>query len=172
MNSERIYIVGFMFSGKSSHGNNLALTMKRRFVDTDILLAGQENMSVAEMFEKNGEEWFRERERKLLHSLSNLNNVVISTGGGTAIYKDNMDWMLNNGIVLYLKMDIPDIVERIKNAENLNSRPLLNRIKHGDVEKEITEIMSERSPVYERANIIVSGLSFNADTVRQAILSI
>ncbi len=169
MNSERIYIVGFMFSGKSSHGSNLAAAMNRKFIDTDTLLANQENMSVAEMFEKNDEKWFREKEKTLLRSLSNLNNVVISTGGGTPIYSDNMDLMLNNGIVLYLKMNISDIVERIKNAENLNSRPLLNRIKYGDVEKEITEIMSERGPIYERAHIIVSGLSFNADTIKQAI---
>jgi shikimate kinase len=161
-----------MFSGKSSHGNNLAAAMNRRFLDTDTMLAEQENMSVGEMFEKNGEKWFREREKKLLHSLSSLDNVVISTGGGTPVYNDNMSWMLNNGIVVYLRMDIADIVERIKNAENLNSRPLLNKIKDNNIEKEITEMMSKRSPVYERAHITVSGLSFNVDTVRQAILSL
>ncbi|MDR0763491.1 MAG: shikimate kinase [Bacteroidales bacterium] len=167
MNRERIFIVGFMFSGKSSHGNSLAKTMERTFVDTDNLLMEREGMSVAEMFEKYGQEWFREKEKKVLRSLLSLNNTVISTGGGTPIYGDNMTWMLDNGTVIYLYMDIKDIIERIKNSDTFASRPLLKNSSTADIER----MLSERVPIYERAHITVSGVSFNSCTVKQAILT-
>jgi shikimate kinase len=166
MNSERIFIVGFMFSGKSSHGNNLAKAMERTFIDTDNLLVEQQGLSIAEMFEKYGQEWFRKKEKEILHSLSSLNNVVISTGGGTPTHSDNMTWMLNNGTVIYLQMNAEDIIQRIESADTLASRPLLKNSNAANIEK----MLSERVPIYERAHITVSGLSFNASTVKQAVL--
>jgi shikimate kinase len=167
MNSEKIFIVGFMFSGKSSYGNNLAKVMERSFTDTDDLLVSQQKMSISEMFEKYGQEWFREKEKDVLRSLLSLDNVVISTGGGTPIYSDNMTWMLNNGTVVYLHISAKDVIERIQNSDTLASRPLL---KNGDPAY-IEDLLKERAPVYERAHITVSGLSFNASTVKQAILT-
>ncbi|MDR2556324.1 MAG: shikimate kinase [Bacteroidales bacterium] len=167
MSSERIFIIGFMFSGKSSYGINLAKEMGCAFVDTDDLLVKQEGMPVAEMFEKYGQEWFREKEKEVLRSLLSLNNVVIATGGGTPIYSDNMTWMLNNGTVVYLHIDAEDIIERIQNSETLASRPLLKNSSTDDIKR----MLSERVPIYERAHITVSGLSFNAGTVEQAIIT-
>ncbi|MDR1974392.1 MAG: shikimate kinase [Bacteroidales bacterium] len=171
MRSERIFIIGFMFSGKSVHGNNLARAMDRLFVDTDNLLSEREGLSIPEMFEKHGQKWFRKKEKELLRSFLSVDNVVISTGGGTPIYSDNMDWMLSNGTVLYLKMNATDVIERVKNADNVNSRPLLSSIKPENIEREIIEMLSQRTPIYERAHITVSGTSFNAVTVKQAILA-
>ncbi|MDR0620052.1 MAG: shikimate kinase [Bacteroidales bacterium] len=167
MNSERIFIVGFMFSGKSSYGNNLAKIMGRSFTDTDNLLVSQQGMSIAEMFEKYGQEWFREKEKNVLRSLLSLNNAVISTGGGTPAYSDNMTWMLNNGTVVYLHISAKDVIERIRNSDTLASRPLLKNSDSAHIEK----LLNERVPVYERAHITVSGLSFNASTVKRAILT-
>src|SRR5688500_8759491 len=98
----RIYLTGFMGSGKSTVGRLLAQTLQFPFMDLDQELERSESNTVAEIFEKRGEPYFREAERRLLKSIHS-DPAVIATGGGCFLH--NQKWMLRNGTVIFL--DVP-----------------------------------------------------------------
>ncbi|WP_028950774.1 shikimate kinase [Sulfurihydrogenibium subterraneum] len=137
---KNIYLVGFMGSGKSTVGKILADKTSREFVDVDKLIEEREKMSIKDIFEKKGEPYFRELERKYLQELLNTQNLVVSTGGGLGAGAENMNQMKKNGIVVWLDINLNTVLERIKNDEN---RPLLNQ----PLEK-IKQLFEERKKVY------------------------
>jgi shikimate kinase len=156
---KRIYLTGFMTSGKSTIGPILANVLGWEFVDLDNAIEEHENKSVVEIFEKNGEEYFRNLEHDLLLKFSQSDNLVISLGGGTMAYKRNLDILKKNGTIVYLKSSPEMIYKRIKNkidrpifrdlvlAENSRPKDFINRI---------TEIMKEREPYYIQADIHIN----------------
>lgn len=113
-----------MGSGKSTVGKLLADKTSRDFVDVDKLIEEREKMKIKDIFEKKGELYFRELEKKYLQELLNTQNLVVSTGGGLGADAENMNQMKKNGIVIWLDLNLNTILERIKNDEN---RPLLNQ---------------------------------------------
>ncbi len=129
-----------MGSGKSTVGKILADKTSREFVDVDKLIEEREKMSIKDIFEKKGEPYFRELERKYLQELLNTQNLVVSTGGGLGAGAENMNQMKKNGIVVWLDINLNTVLERIKNDEN---RPLLNQ----PLEK-IKQLFEERKKVY------------------------
>ena len=129
-----------MGSGKSTVGKILADKTSREFVDVDKLIEERERMSIKDIFEKKGEPYFRELEKKYLQELLNINNLVVSTGGGLGADAENMNKMKKNGIVVWLDINLNTVLERIKNDEN---RPLLNQ----PLEK-IKQLFEERKKVY------------------------
>ncbi|MFN4306325.1 shikimate kinase, partial [Sulfurihydrogenibium azorense] len=137
---KNIYLVGFMGSGKSTVGKLLADKTSRDFVDVDKLIEEREKMKIKDIFEKKGELYFRELEKKYLQELLNTQNLVVSTGGGLGADAENMNQMKKNGIVIWLDLNLNTILERIKNDEN---RPLLNQ----PLDK-IKKLFDERKKVY------------------------
>src|SRR5437773_8673578 len=101
-----IFLIGFMGSGKSLIGQELAALMKYKFLDTDSLIETKRKKSIAKLFATEGEEYFREIERKTLLSLKKARNTVIATGGGMPCYFENMQWMNSNGVTVYLDSSI------------------------------------------------------------------
>ena len=104
MDSKNIFIVGAMGSGKSSIGRLLAKKMKREFVDTDHEIEKISNYDISTIFEKYGEEIFREKETEVLISLNGIKNHIIATGGGIILKKTNINIMKESGLIVFLNI--------------------------------------------------------------------
>ena len=147
----RIFIVGPMASGKSTLGKKLAQTLEIDFLDTDNEIEKRAGAEISWIFEVEGEEGFRERERKALQKSVEKDNVVISTGGGIVTIEENRELMIAKGKVVYLKTPIEI---QLKRTENDKKRPLLSQ---GNREQTLRVLKKERDPQYkEIADITIN----------------
>ncbi len=159
-----VFLIGFMGSGKTTFGKKLAAKLKLNFVDLDeqICIANKVK-SINSLIELKGFDYFRQTESKTLKSLS-LENSLVSTGGGTPCYFDNMDWMKQNGTVVFLQVDEGVLLSRLKNTD-LEERPLLKGLDEEELKNFINEKLKERLPFYEQAHF-----SFNPVTEKMEAL--
>lgn len=146
----RIYLVGYMASGKSKIGQQIAAELGYRFVDLDDSFEQRYRISVVDFFSKYDEAGFRNLERVLLHKTALLSDCVIATGGGTPCFFDNMDFILKEGLAIYLYRDNHDLVARLEKGRK--RRPLLKNIPVEMLEERISNHMLERHPHYRRAH--------------------
>ncbi len=114
-----------MGSGKTTFGRELSAALQLDFVDLDAAIENTTNQKIATIFEENGENFFREIEKNTLQKCNE--NTVIATGGGTACFFDNMQWMKENGLVIYLNNSTEVLLERL-NKTDLAERPLLKNL--------------------------------------------
>jgi len=154
----KIYIVGFMGSGKSTYGERLSKAMKHSFVDLDKLIEERVGKTIAEIFEQEGEEAFRKLETEALHSTAEMQDTVISTGGGTACFNDNMSWMNDNGVTVYLRLFESIIQKRLERA--VEERPLLAGMDDDERHTFIHETLTERSMHYSQAQWVIQPEQF------------
>lgn len=161
----KIYIIGFMGSGKTTAGRKLASALKWDFIDLDLLIEKREKLFIKDIFTRKGEDYFRMVESDLLKNpgLSDAKNYVISVGGGAPCFFDNMDFMLTEGIVIYLRMTPGQLRKRLEKETEV--RPLLNNLHGNDLLKLIQEKLAAREPFYNRATITTDGYSFSTETV-------
>jgi shikimate kinase len=147
----RIFIVGFMGCGKSYLGQLWAAENKLSFYDLDKLIEEEVGMPITTIFEKNGETFFRETESKLLKKTSSLHNCIIACGGGTACFFDNMEWMKNNGTVVFLNETIDKILSNIENDKQV--RPLMLNLSLESKKQFIEQKLEERMPFYKQSHL-------------------
>ena len=157
----KIFIIGYMGSGKSTFGRKLSQRLHFPFVDMDKVFQLQFNSTIPNYFEKYGEEAFRLKEMELLRQYQGQDNLIISTGGGTPCFYENMEWMNDNGLTIYLEMSPAALFSRLKNAKTV--RPLLPPTK--DLLPFITTHLAKRTPYYSAAQITLNGLSISIDQV-------
>ncbi len=163
----KIFLIGFMGSGKTTLGRKLASRIGYEFIDLDHKLEQQVELSIAEYFSFFGEDAFRKLESDVLKKTLYPENVVISTGGGLPCYFDNMDWMKANGKVVYINLSPKTLADRLENGKE--ERPLLQD-KHGDdLILFIEQKLEEREKYYSQANIIADGLSLTAERLEQIL---
>jgi len=155
----KIYLVGFMGCGKTTIGKRLAKRFEYSFVDMDELFSTVHNCSVKDYFDLYSEEQFRIEEQKILYLTQSMNDTVIATGGGTPCYQDNMQWILSNGVTVYIKMSVSALHRRLSNSKI--QRPLLTSPSDQDLKNTIEKLLSQRESVYNMAHIAVSGLNFD-----------
>ena len=141
-----------MGSGKSTLGRQLSGLLKAGFSDIDELFEARYHVSINDFFEKYGETTFRDIERELLLETARLENTIISTGGGTPCSKDNMNFIRNNGISVYLRMTTEELAGRLKNLRR--KRPLLRNIEAVGLEPWIKEELQTREGFYLQATHI------------------
>ncbi|MDO7253681.1 shikimate kinase [Helicobacter cappadocius] len=143
---ENIVIIGFMGSGKSSVGKELAKYTQKQFLDSDLFISNQEGLSISEIFNSRGEAYFRELERDFIHWVQkNIFGAVIATGGGMPIFND----ISKLGMVVYLKIDFDEIKKRL-HPDEIKKRPLLENMHQAK------RLYQERERIYQRvANKIV-----------------
>jgi|TARA_B110000196_G_scaffold127280_1_gene110397 shikimate kinase len=154
----RIFLIGPMGSGKTTVGRRLASMLGKTFCDTDNEVEAKTGVNIAYIFDVEGEEGFRTRESAALFEKAQLDNIIISTGGGIIELKANRE-VLKNGYVIYLKTSLETQKERVTPNEN---RPLL---LNTNAEKQLTELMIKRKPLYEESAdrvIITDGLTSKA----------
>ncbi|PBQ31823.1 shikimate kinase [Sphingobacteriaceae bacterium] len=166
---QHVFLTGFMGSGKSTAGKALGTLLKTRFIDLDDYLEKKEARTIPEIFEEEGEEKFRELEKKYLLELLKLKDPhVISLGGGTICFYDNLETVKKNGQLIYIDLPTNILVDRIK--ESSTTRPLLKDLTNEELTKNIDEILSVRKPFYEQAHIIINGLLLTPQLIQQKLL--
>ena len=149
-----IFLLGYMGSGKSAIGKSLSIKLNIPFMDIDQLIENQENMSVSSLFKKKGELYFRQIERKLLLRLIDKQSpAVISLGGGTPCYFDNMELLVKSKHEsIYLKASIPTLSQRLK--EEKSKRPMIAHLEDDQALIEfIGKHLFERNFFYQQAKI-------------------
>ena len=149
---KNIVLTGFMMAGKSKIGRTLAQIAGYMFVDTDDLIVQDEKRDINSIFEKDGEEYFRNVESKIIREVSERKGCVVSTGGGAVLKKENIDNLRRNGVVVNLKITPEVIKSRIESERE--TRPV---IKDLDIDGVLKKLES-RNPFYENCDysIIVS----------------
>ena len=138
-----IILIGPMGSGKTSTGRILAKEMSYAFADTDEEVTKRTGVSIAYIFDVEGEEGFRKRECLALKECLNDNNTILSTGGGIVLSKENRDLLQDRGTVVYLQTSIRF---QVKRTASTNNRPLL---QNKDPEETLEKLMLTRAPLYE-----------------------
>ncbi|MDD4529574.1 MAG: shikimate kinase, partial [Bacteroidales bacterium] len=138
----RIFLVGFMFSGKSTVGKLLAKSMGYEHIDTDHMFESLYNISINDFFEKYGQDLFRELEHKLLLTLIEKDNIVISTGGGLPCFHNNMELIKQNGISIHINMSFKSIIHRQKKSKK--NRPLLRNKSQEEIEIFLQDLLAKR----------------------------
>ncbi len=150
-----IFLIGFMGSGKSFTGRVLAEELNYDFVDMDSAIESLEGRSIKEIFEKEGEEYFRKLEQKSIQGLQLDKNVVVATGGGAPCFYDNIEAMNKKGLTVFLNPPTNVIVDRLINEKD--KRPLLNKVKDkADLTQFVNEQLAKRLPFYKRAALEIS----------------
>ncbi len=165
----RIYLIGYMGSGKTTVGHRLAKLMDYAFVDVDQLFEERYRLSISSFFEKYDETAFRQIEKELIEELSKESNIVISTGGGAPCFFNNLEVMKKSGVVVYLQMAVKSLVDRLLNAKKV--RPILKDLSGEESYLFIDKQLSDREIFYKKANLIVKGESINIDTLANSIKS-
>lgn len=119
---KNIFLVGMPSSGKSTIGRDLAKLLSYQYVDLDALIESSEGKSIATIFAENGEDYFRAREKELLQAILPDQRQVIATGGGAPCFFDNMSFIKQNGISIFLDVSVDEIVKRLQN-HGVEDRP-------------------------------------------------
>jgi shikimate kinase len=160
----KIFLIGFMGSGKSTLGPKLARALGIPFFDLDKMIEECEGMSIPSLFEQKGETAFRQIEAELLRSTTLQNDAfLLSTGGGAPVFHDNMGFMNQHGCTIYLEMNPKSLAQRLAPAKA--ERPLLKDINDDDLPEFIASKLKEREVHYKKAHLITSGLSPNAHLI-------
>ena len=159
LNSHIIYIIGFMGSGKTTAGKKIASLLGWSFIDLDKRIEEHTGKSIPELFSYHGEEYFRSVESEVLKELESQADTVISTGGGTPCFCDNMDFMLETGLTLYLKLTPEQLKSRLE--QEGGGRPLLKDIDNNNLQSFIEDKLALREKYYSRAEIVVNGFDMD-----------
>ena len=139
-----------MGSGKSFLGRKLALKLGINFLDLDDYISNQSGQTITEIFETKGESTFRMIESIALKQTFRLNNVIIATGGGTPCYKNNIEKMRQNGLVIFIDPTVDILENRLKHE--IKTRPLLKG--HANLRNFIIMKLVDRVKFYKKANLI------------------
>jgi shikimate kinase len=167
--SRRIYIIGFMGSGKSTTGKKLAVSLKWSFVDLDREIEIETGKTIKDLFSEWGEDHFRQTEAKTLRQLDIEEDTVIAVGGGAPCFSNNMDFMLETGLVIYLKMTPGQLKSRLKGS--MDERPLLKNIRSKDLLFYITDKLSEREKYYCQASMVIDGINLDIRSLSKTIIN-
>jgi shikimate kinase len=146
---KRIILIGYMGAGKTTIGKALAQELGITFYDLDWYISNRMRKTIAQIFEERGEDGFRQIERNMLHEVAEFEDVVISCGGGTPCFFDNIDYMNQQAPVVYLKAK-PEVLYKHL-AMSKNDRPLLRGKSQEELITFIREQLEKREPFYTKA---------------------
>jgi shikimate kinase len=161
---QNIALIGFMGTGKSSVGRLIAEQLQFTFVDTDEMLEERTGKSIIRIFEQNGEEAFRELEKRVVEELRAMKRAVISTGGGLGANAENLASLKQHALVVCLWASPQIIWKRVRSQMN---RPLLQT---ADPKTRIQELLAQRDPVYRQADVLVNTDVRSAKEVAQHVM--
>jgi shikimate kinase len=165
--SSLVYIIGFMGSGKSTVGKKLAASMGWNFIDLDRKIEERAGKTIPQIFSQDGEDHFREIESDVLQSMNSMTETVISTGGGTPCHGNNLEFMLETGLVVYLKMTPAQLANRLLGSTG--ERPLIKNIPDDQLFDFIEKKLAVREKWYTRANIIIEGINLDINLLHAFI---
>ena len=163
----RIYLIGFMGSGKTTYGKQIARMLDYDFLDMDQWIIEQEGKTIPEIFAEDGEARFRELETAAIREMDQHQKVVIATGGGLPCHTDNMQKLKSSGLTIYLQLPPKALLSRLKVSKT--KRPLLEGKSEEEMYATIQEMLREREPYYSQADMIIDGLERVNERVVNAI---
>jgi len=164
-----VYIIGFMGSGKTTAGKKLAGKLGWAFIDLDKKIEEKAGKTISGIFSSESENAFRRIEAEVLRSMVNQTETVISTGGGTPCFGDNMDFMLETGITIYLKRTPAQLKKRL--AESSGERPLIRDIPDDQLLYFIEKKLAQREKWYNKARIRIESLKINYTSLYSLVIS-
>ncbi|HTV52554.1 MAG TPA: shikimate kinase [Steroidobacteraceae bacterium] len=165
LGKRNIFLIGPMGSGKSAVGKLLARLVHAPFHDSDAEVERRTGVDITYIFEKEGEPRFRQREHEAIDMLTQLEPVVLATGGGAVLLPENRRCLKERGCVVYLEASVGQQATRVRHARH---RPLLANV---DPEEKLRQLMSERAPLYaECADVTVSTDGRRIQSVAEEIL--
>lgn len=150
---KRLILIGYMGAGKTTIGRALARELGLDFYDLDWYIEDRFHKKIPEIFAQSGEEGFREIEKKMLHEVGEFENVVISCGGGTPCFFDNMDYMNQQGDTIYLNASPAVLKEHLLMGKS--QRPLIQGKTSEELEAYIHESLQKRLPFYTKAKYAI-----------------
>ena len=161
-----LYLIGMMGSGKSSTGRPLAERLGYGFVDADAVIEQVTGSNISEIFERDGEDHFRDLETQVLRSISERHSLVVATGGGIVTRSENWG-MMHQGIVIWLDVERDQLLLRLQ--KDSTQRPLLQM---NDPSEAVDEILRQRRPLYNEADLTVVIGTETADVVADGIIQL
>jgi shikimate kinase len=154
-----IILIGFMGSGKTTIGEALAKKLNFDFIDTDIFIETQHNISIKDIFSNFGEDYFRQLEKQAIDRLKNVSCSVIAVGGGAVMYHNNLDTLKSIGCTIFLNAPINKIIMNLKGK----FRPLVGNTIEED---KLCELLNYRYSTYKKADVIIDTESL---TIEQTV---
>lgn len=165
LGTRAIVLVGMMGAGKSSIGRRLAGELGVPFVDADTEIEKAAGMSIPDMFQSKGEEYFRAGEARVIARLLDNGAQVLATGGGAFMNPQTRELVRQKGLSIWLKADLDVLLRRIKRR---NDRPLL---KNGDPAVTLTQLLAQRDPVYAEADVTIQSRDVPHETIMTEIIA-
>ena len=167
-NTMIISLVGYMGSGKSTVGKRLSKRLKLPLIDLDDYISSQEKMTVKEIFAQKGEIYFRKLEKKYLEQLLQKEDFILSLGGGTPVYYDNMELINRYSISFYLRMKPSELAQTL--AAKKEKRPLIAHLKDEELKEFISKHLFERAPYYEKAKYKIKAGNKSSQKIVEEII--
>lgn len=165
----KIFLIGFMGSGKTHWGKLLSAKLQMPFRDLDSLIVDKEQKSIADVFSEKGEEYFRYQEMETLEELvGREESFILSCGGGTPCFFNNIEFMKKSGKVVWLNTSVDVLQERL--LKERMSRPLIKEISDEELKRYIIRKLSERKMYYEQADITVNEESITLEELIRLLL--
>ena len=153
---KRIFLIGYMGSGKTSMGVKLAENLGLTFVDMDHYIEQKYHKTISQIFEESGQDAFRKIEHNCLHEVAEFEDCVIATGGGAPCFFDNMEFMNHRGLTVFLNLSTEQLAQRLENSR-AGKRPLIANKKGDELRQFISEGLSNRISYYLKSKVSVSG---------------
>lgn len=158
----KLFIIGYMASGKTTFGKSLAEKLDTTFIDLDEYIEKEQNRSISQIFEEEGEEGFRKIEKEMLKkAVEEEPDVVMACGGGTPCFFDNMEFLNGNGITVFLETSIPVLISRLQ--EENEKRPLVRGKSDDEIREKVLTQLCDRLPHYMEAKLKWHGDDLNSE---------
>jgi shikimate kinase len=167
MAAEKIFLIGMMGSGKSYWTGKIAKWIKSGGYDLDDLVVMNEEKSIVEIFEEDGEEYFRKVESKMLKWFKEKKKYVLATGGGTPCFQNNMEWMKKEGVVIWLDESIEVLISRL--IPEQAHRPLIAGMNEAELSQFLQNKILERTPFYQQAHYIIKHEEISDTNIKKII---
>lgn len=164
----KIFLIGFMGCGKTTLARKLAGKMAYELVDLDHEIEKKLGKNINSYFAEHGELAFRELERDTLKSFPYAENTVVATGGGTPCHFDNMSWMNEAGLTVYIEMPAKSLAKRLEGGKA--KRPLLKDLSENEMISFIENKLTERKSFYNQAKVTIDGINLTTDLLLKAVL--
>ncbi len=166
----KVYLIGFMASGKTTIGQELAKTLSYEFIDLDAYIGNKYNKTIKQIFEINGEDHFRIIENEALREVASIEgDIIIAAGGGTSCFYNSIDFMNKTGLTIYLKVEVAELLARL--IESKIDRPLLWGKSKQELNDYIIRVLEEREKYYDKAKIVIQTSKSNTNQIAQTIVA-
>lgn len=163
----KIFLIGMMGSGKSYWKQELSKHFKTGGYDLDFIIETNEEKTIAEIFQEDGEAYFRKTEAKLLRWFGEKKSFILATGGGTPCYHDNMKWMNQQGITIWIDESVEVLVARLLHEKD--HRPLLANLNEDAMKTFLSNKLAERESFYSKASYHLQGKDINLSMLKKII---